>query len=70
MNVSEISQIIGELFLIFALDNFYKKGYIDEEKSLFEIVVHELIQLGFGDCPAYIKSPQSDGLLLTTNELA
>ena len=69
-NVHEASQIQEDLLVIHALNDFYKKGFIDDERLLLNIVVEKLVELGFEDKPAYIKGPQTKGLLLTVKDLA
>jgi len=69
-NVHEASQIQEDLLVIHALNDFYKKGFTDDERLLLNIVVEKLVELGFEDKPAYIKGPQTKGLLLTVKDLA
>ena len=56
--------------MIYAFNNFYKKGYIDDERLLLNIVVEKLVELGFEEKSVYIKGPQTKGLLLTVKDLA
>lgn len=63
----EISKIQGgDMLLIHCLSS----NYIYRNKPFFGKVVTRLFQLGLGDKLAYIKSPKTEGILMTVKKLS